>query len=66
MVVGVGVVGSGFMGRTWAEVAARHVPATALVAVAGGSRAKALAADYGSRATPTSARSLAAQTSTLS
>ncbi len=47
MLLGVGVVGSGFMGRTWAEVAARHVAATSLVAVAGGSRAPRLAADYG-------------------
>jgi predicted dehydrogenase len=45
--LGVGVVGSGFMGRTWSEVAARHVAATSLVAVAGGTRAARLAADYG-------------------
>lgn len=43
----VGVVGSGFMGRTWSEVAANHASGTTLVAVAGGSRAPALAADYG-------------------
>ncbi|MER7003869.1 Gfo/Idh/MocA family oxidoreductase [Dactylosporangium sp. NPDC000555] len=44
---GVGVLGSGFMGRTWSEVAARHTPGTRLVGVAGGRRAAALAADYG-------------------
>ena len=43
----VAVVGSGFMGRTWSEVAAHHVPGSTLVAVAGGRRAAALAADYG-------------------
>jgi UDP-N-acetyl-2-amino-2-deoxyglucuronate dehydrogenase len=45
--VRVGVVGSGFMGRTWSEVAANHAEGTALVAIAGGRRASALAADYG-------------------
>jgi glucose-fructose oxidoreductase len=43
----VGVVGSGFMGRTWSEVAANHAADTSLVAVAGGRRARGLAADYG-------------------
>jgi predicted dehydrogenase len=47
MVLGVGVIGSGFMGRTWAEVAAKHVPAISLSAVTGGRRAEVLAADYG-------------------
>lgn len=46
MTVRIGVVGSGFMGRTWSEVAARHATGTALVAVAGGSRAAVLAAEY--------------------
>jgi predicted dehydrogenase len=45
--LGVGVVGSGFMGRTWAEVAHRHQDLTRLVGVTGGSRALALARDYG-------------------
>ncbi len=31
-----GVVGSGFMGQTWARVIARHVPEATLVAIAGG------------------------------
>ena len=47
MTVHVGVVGSGFMGRTWSEVAANHAEGTTLVAVAGGRRASELAADYG-------------------
>ena len=38
------------MGRTWTEVAANHVDETDVVAVAGGSRAAALAADYGAAA----------------
>ena len=41
-----GIVGSGFMGRTHAE-AVRRLPNADLVAVAGGSRAIALAQDYG-------------------
>jgi predicted dehydrogenase len=47
MTVRVGVVGSGFMGRTWSEVAANHAAGTSIVAVAGGRRAPQLAADYG-------------------
>jgi predicted dehydrogenase len=47
MTVRVGVVGSGFMGRTWAEVAAHHAEGTTLVGVAGGRRGPALASDYG-------------------
>jgi glucose-fructose oxidoreductase len=35
------------MGRTWSEVAVNHASGTQLVAVAGGRRAPALAADYG-------------------
>lgn len=49
----VGVVGSGFMGRTWSEVAARHAADSTLVAVAGGQRAAQLAADYGVHLEPT-------------
>ena len=47
MTLRVGVVGSGFMGRTWSEVAANHAQGTRLVAVAGGRRAPKLAEDYG-------------------
>ena len=39
MTVRVGVVGSGFMGRTWSEVAANHATGTTLSAVTGGKRA---------------------------
>lgn len=46
--VGVGILGSGFMGRTWSEVL-RVVEGAHLTAVAGGSRAAALAADHGVR-----------------
>lgn len=41
-----GIIGSGFMGRTHAE-AVRRLPGAELVAVAGGSRAPALAQRYG-------------------
>jgi predicted dehydrogenase len=42
----VGIIGSGFMGRTNAETITRYVHGGELVAIAGGSRAPALAADY--------------------
>jgi predicted dehydrogenase len=45
--VRVGIVGSGFMGRTYAEVLANHTQGAQLVAVAVGRRAPQLAADYG-------------------
>lgn len=45
--VGIGMIGSGFMGLTYCEALARHVQGARLVAVAGGSRAGALAAEYG-------------------
>lgn len=41
-----GILGSGFMGRTHAE-AIQHLPNARLVAIAGGTRAAGLAADYG-------------------
>lgn len=47
MTIGIGILGSGFMGRTWSEVAANHARGTRLVAVAGGRRGPQLAADYG-------------------
>jgi predicted dehydrogenase len=46
MTVGVGIVGSGLMGRKWAEVAAGLTGRTTLAGVTGGRRAAALAADY--------------------
>lgn len=45
--LGVGILGSGFMGRTWANVAARAVPGMRLAAVAGGRGAAELAARHG-------------------
>jgi len=42
----IGVVGSGFMGRTWAEVSRRHLTGADVVGVTGGRRAAALADDY--------------------
>jgi hypothetical protein len=45
--VRVGIVGSGFMGRTYAEVLDKHIRGAKLVAVAVGRRAEQLAADYG-------------------
>lgn len=48
--LGFGVIGTGFMGRTWAGVIDRHVEDARLVAVAGGSRAAQLAADHAVRA----------------
>lgn len=53
MTIRFGIVGSGFMGRTWAEVAANHASGTELVAVTGGKRAPALATDYGIPLEPT-------------
>jgi predicted dehydrogenase len=44
--VGIGMVGSGFMGLTYSEAVARHVKGAKLVAVTGGSRAAQLARDY--------------------
>jgi predicted dehydrogenase len=45
--VGVGVIGSGFMGLTYSEALARHVRGARLVAVTGGRRAANLAREYG-------------------
>lgn len=45
--VGVGIIGSGFMGRTHAEVIAKYAKEARLVAATGGARAPALARDYG-------------------
>lgn len=42
-----GVIGSGFMGQTWAGVIARHVPQATLVAIGGGRRAAGLAREHG-------------------
>jgi len=50
--IGIGIVGSGYMGRTYAECVVRYNTGARLVAVAGGSRAPALAADYEIEAEP--------------
>ena len=47
MSVGFGLLGSGFMAHTYAQSLAKHVPDGHLVAVAEGTRAPALAAEYG-------------------
>ncbi len=52
MSIGIGIVGSGFMGRTWAGVAARHLPGAHLAGVTGGRRAPALSADESCRLYP--------------
>jgi predicted dehydrogenase len=57
--LGIGILGSGYMGRTHAECIAKHVTRAKLVAVAGGRRAPALAADYGIEAEPDYAALLA-------
>lgn len=44
--IGVGMVGSGFMGLTYSEVVSRHADGCRLAAVTGGRRAAQLAADY--------------------
>lgn len=44
--IGIGIIGSGFMGRTYAEVISKHARNARLCAIAGGSRAAALAKDY--------------------
>ena len=51
--IGIGVIGSGFMGLTYSEVIARHAQGCRLAAVTGGRRAAQLGADYGVPAEPT-------------
>ena len=43
---GIGIIASGYMGRTYAECVSRYVTGARLIAIAGGSRAPELAADY--------------------
>ncbi len=50
--VRIGIVGSGYMGRTYAEALANHTTGATPVAVAVGRRAPALAAEYGLAAEP--------------
>ena len=42
-----GIIGSGFMGRTNAETITKYLPGARLMGIAGGSRAPQLAVDYG-------------------
>ena len=49
----IGLLGSGYMGRTYAECMTKYNTRTRLVAVSGGSRAPGLAADYGIAYAPT-------------
>lgn len=57
--IGIGMVGSGFMGLTYSEAISKHVRGARLVAVTGGKRAPVLAHDYGVAAEPTLASLLA-------
>lgn len=50
--IGVGMIGSGFMGLTYSEVVANHASGCKLVAITGGRRAGKLAEDYGVTAEP--------------
>lgn len=45
--IGVGMIGSGFMGLTYSEVIARHADGCQLVAITGGRKSQSLAQDYG-------------------
>lgn len=55
----IGILGSGYMGRTHAECITKHMTRVRLVAVAGGRRAPALAAHYGVAVEPDFAALLA-------
>jgi predicted dehydrogenase len=44
--VGIGIIGSGFMGRTYAETLAKCCTGAQLIGVTGGSRGQELASDY--------------------
>ena len=50
--IGIGLIGSGFMGRSSAETVSRYLTSARLVAITGGSRAQALATEYGVEASP--------------
>lgn len=51
--IGIGVIGSGFMGRTNAETISKYLRGARLAGIAGGTRAAQLAADYGVTCEPT-------------
>lgn len=44
--IGIGIVGSGFMGLTYSEVITKYCPGANLIAISGGSRAPELARQY--------------------
>jgi len=52
MTTGFGIIGSGYMGRTYAACLTRHVPDGRLVAITGGTRAPGLAAEWGASVVP--------------
>ncbi len=56
--VRIGIIGSGFMGRTHAEALQRYVAHARLVAIAGGTRAERLARDYETAYAPSMERLL--------
>ncbi len=58
--LGIGILGSGFMGRTYVETISKYCPEAQVKAVACGSRAEQLAADYHLACEP-SAEALAAR-----
>ncbi len=45
--IGIGMIGSGFMGLTYSEVVSHHATGCHLAAITGGQRAEKLASDYG-------------------
>src|SRR5262245_6614541 len=55
----IAILGSGYMGRTYAECISKYNTRARLAAIAGGSRASGLAADYGVAYEPTYAGLLA-------
>src|SRR4051812_22505462 len=57
--VRIGILGSGFMGKTNAETITRYLKNAELVAIAGGSRAQGLAEQYGVSSEPSAEALLA-------
>ena len=57
--IGIGMIGSGFMGLTYSEAVARHAHGCRLAAVTGGRRAPEIAADHGVPCEPSVAALLA-------
>jgi len=53
MTVGIGLAGSGYMGRSYAECITRYTAGGRLAAIFGGTRATQLGADYGAPVEPT-------------